>query len=221
MENPFVKKPRITCTRTSPLRVEDLKKFATVTGKPLPVKPVMLLCRCGASKKKPFCDGSHRHTGFSGDKKSGRKTDRPVEYKGREITIVDNHGVCSHNQACFKNLPAVFQPEKFKWIKPDNASKEEIIETIKKCPSGALSYKIDGIRYQNLDREPAIYVDPEGPFEVVGGILFEDDTGSRPEAEEHYTLCRCGRSKNMPFCDGTHLPGIFARDQEREKKKGK
>jgi len=186
-------------------------------GTPLPVKETMYLCRCGASKRKPFCDGTHTKTGFSGEKKPNRKVDRAVHYKGRDITIVDNHGVCSHNGACWQNTPDVFQPSKFKWIKPNAAPKDEIIKTIEKCPSGALSYIIDGKRYQDLDREPAIIVDPEGPFEVVGNIEFEDDMGSVPESREHYTLCRCGLSRNMPFCDGMHLPGVFAKDKESKK----
>ena len=213
-----MKRPRITCTRTSPLKVTNLTEFRTTKGEELAVRPVMYLCRCGVSENMPYCDGSHKKIEFVGDKKPGRKVDRLVEYKGKDISIVDNHGVCSHNGACWRNLPNVFQPEKFKWIKPLSAAKEEIIETIKQCPSGALSYKIDGIRYQNYyERKPAIIVDPEGPFEVIGYIELEDDMGSKPETEEHYTLCRCGKSRNLPFCDGMHLPGVFAKDKEQKK----
>ena len=209
------KLPKISCTKTSALRVTDLEQFRMTDGTPLSVKKSMLLCRCGASK--PFCDGSHVKIGFSGEKKPNRKVDRAVQYKGKDIIIVDNHGVCSHNGACWKNSPDVFQPSKFKWIKPDAASREEIISTIEKCPSGALSYIVDGVRQQNLGREPAIIVDPEGPFEVVGYIELIDDMGSVPESEEHYTLCRCGLSRNMPFCDGMHLPGVFEKDKESKK----
>jgi hypothetical protein len=81
---------------------------------------------------------------------------------------------------------------------------DEIIQTIEKCPSGALSYRLGEKRYQDLNRKPAIKVAKDGPLQVVGYVELKDDMGSTPESEEHYALCRCGDSKNKPFCDGTH-----------------
>jgi CDGSH-type Zn-finger protein len=199
------KKPSISFTITSAYRVTDLEFLITSNGHKLETKPTLLLCRCGASHKKPFCDGSHSKIGFIAQKKPDRKADRTVEYKGKEITIVDNRGVCSHDGACFQNLPQVFMPEKHRWIRPNHASMEKIVQTIEKCPSGALSYILDGKRYQGLDRKPAIIVAKNGPFEIVGGIELQDNADSKPECKEHYTLCRCGGSRNHPFCDGSHL----------------
>ena len=71
-------------------------------------------------------------------------------------------------------------------------------------PSGALSYKLNKKRYQDLDRKPKITVSKDGPLEVVGYIKIKDDMDSTPESEEHFCLCRCGESLNRPFCDGTH-----------------
>jgi hypothetical protein len=72
------------------------------------------------------------------------------------------------------------------------------------CPSGALSYTKDGILYKDQDREAGITISKNGPHRVVGGVELKDSKGSKPESKEHYTLCRCGGSKNKPFCSGQH-----------------
>ncbi len=63
------------------------------------------------------------------------------EYSNGEITIVWQSSKCIHSAVCVKNLPSVFRPKKSPWIHTDGASKTEIIETVKKCPSGAISIK--------------------------------------------------------------------------------
>jgi CDGSH-type Zn-finger protein len=81
-----------------------------------------------------------------------------------------------------------------------------VIETVRKCPSGALSYSIDGIEYRDQDRKPMITVSKDGPYIVIGGIALmgNDSQFGQGASKEHYTLCRCGASKNKPFCDGAH-----------------
>lgn len=201
-------KPIIAVTDAVPLCVTDLKALYNSDGERLPVKPVMSLCRCGASKKKPFCDGTHTSVPFSPDKDPDRIKDRVVRYEGKEVTIVDNRGVCSHDGSCLL-LHRVFDRRKMRWINPNGASKEKIIDTIRQCPSGSLSYELDGVRYQDLERPPAIRVAKDGPLNVEGGVEFRDTNGSVPECREHYALCRCGASKNKPFCDGTHMHNGF------------
>jgi CDGSH-type Zn-finger protein len=198
------KRPIILFTKYTPYMVADLESLIDHGGRELETEPVMALCRCGGSKRKPYCDGSHAKMGFVGDKASDRIKDKARTYGGREITIVDNRGVCSHDKACVRSLPSVFDDTRKRWINPDGASRDEIIETIKKCPSGALSYKIENIRYQDLDRPPLIHIEKDGPLRVEGSVILKDDRCSTPESGEHYTLCRCGHSRNKPFCDGTH-----------------
>jgi hypothetical protein len=84
------------------------------------------------------------------------------------------------------------------------ASVTKIATIIRMCPSGALSYAQDGVLYKDQDREPSITVSRDGPYRIVGGAELRDPSGSKPESEEHYTLCRCGRSKNQPFCSGEY-----------------
>jgi CDGSH-type Zn-finger protein len=206
---PPKEKPLIVTTTYEPYLVVDLDTLEDHRGEKHEVEPVMALCRCGLSKRKPFCDGSHHRVRFSGEKSPDRVKDKAVEYRGREITIVDNRGVCSHDKSCVRNLPSVFNDKRRRWIDPNGASVQEIISAVEQCPSGALSYKIGDIRNQNVDRSPHIKVAKDGPLEVKGSIVLRDDRGSAPEVAEHYTLCRCGKSKNKPFCDGSHLTAEF------------
>jgi len=194
------RKPVITVLENGPYIVRGLERFKDAEGRELPVQPAMSLCRCGASRNKPYCDGSHTRIGFIGEKDTRRASGKVNEWRGKGITIVDNTDVCCRDMSCINNLPQVFAEEN-----PDAASVKEIIETIKKCPSGALTYKMGGRHCQSFNREPAITIAKDGPLKVVGGIRLKDDMGSKPACPEHYTLCRCGQSKNKPFCDGSHL----------------
>ena len=79
------------------------------------------------------------------------------------------------------------------------------IETIKKCPSGALSYSVGGEEHRDFDQEPKVVVSKNGPYCVCGGIeVVGHKNRAEKVSEEHCTLCRCGSSKNKPFCDGEH-----------------
>ena len=167
------------------------------------------LCRCGGSKNKPFCDGTHSTKGFSDRRLSEGSHDRRQSYVGKRITILDNRALCSHAGYCADGLKAVFRQHDEHWIDPDGAQVQEIIDTIRKCPSGALSYVIDGVEAKPPKRPPMVTVTDHGPYAVTGGmepmgVKFGDGASA-----EHYTLCRCGASKNKPFCDGSHWDANF------------
>jgi hypothetical protein len=81
--------------------------------------------------------------------------------------------------------------------------------TIAQCPSGALAYTCRGKRGPEPDRPPVIRITRNGPYRLEGGIQLKDDLGSVPHSREHCTLCRCGRARNKPFCDGTHDEAAF------------
>lgn len=170
------------------------------------------LCRCGASKNKPFCDGSHSIIGFSSkNAKSNHTKDKEKttkkSYVGKKIIIHDNRKICSHAAECVNNLPSVFRLNQKPWIDPDQVTNiQEIIRIIKKCPSGALSYSIDGIEYKDYKGKQLVKVSKDGPYYVSGGIELMLEQGDFPDgtSREHYALCRCGASKNKPFCDGFH-----------------
>jgi CDGSH-type Zn-finger protein/ferredoxin len=188
---------------------EKLFKLIDCEGNELETKETMFICRCGGSKNKPFCDGTHKTIGFTSSKSEDRVPNRVKEYVGKNITIVDNRGVCSHDGSCLKYAPNVFIKDARPWINPDGDSVENIIDTIKKCPSGALSYKLDGKHYTDYCDEKKVVIKKKGPLEIKGGVMLSCDSDDTPQIEDHYTLCRCGGSKNKPFCDGTHLNNGF------------
>ncbi len=66
-----------------------------------------------------------------------------LEYTKGELTIVWKPELCQHAGVCVKMLPLVYNPKERPWVKPDNATVEELIAQISNCPSGALSYRID------------------------------------------------------------------------------
>ncbi len=195
----------IEASPNGPYVVANPPPFGNSKGEELPTRQVTALCRCGGSSNKPFCDGTHTKIGFSGERVSDGATDRQDRYEGSRLTINDNRGVCAHAGVCTDGLKSVFRLGVEPWIDPNGAKAEEIIATVRSCPSGALSYTIDGVEHADQEREPRITVTKDGPYRVEGGPELKDPvTGQRPQSREHYTLCRCGGSKNKPFCDGTH-----------------
>lgn len=204
-------KPTITAQNNGPLIVNNLKKFTNSKCEEIKTQDNMALCRCGKSESKPFCDGTHTKVNFS-DNIERKKVYETEEFKGKDLTVVDNVGACSHAGFCVKGSPDVF----FAHINgkrishPDNETKEETIKTIKKCPSGSLAYKIDGKLYDEYFTEPEIHISKDGPLYIRGNIKFADANKSNSQSKEHYTLCRCGASKNKPFCDGNHAEIEFS-----------
>ena len=68
------------------------------------------------------------------------------EYSNGEVTIVWKAELCTHSANCVKNNPLVFKPKERPWINPQNGTTQSIIETVKKCPSGALSFYLNATR---------------------------------------------------------------------------
>ncbi len=187
-----------------PYLVKGLEKLKNSKGESLTTKAVVALCRCGGSANKPFCDGAHAKNDFSGEKETDGSRDKREDYVGKEITLHDNRGLCAHIGFCTDNLAAVFRLRTEPWIDPNGAEAQAIIDTIQTCPSGALSYTIDEVEHRDQAGDPAIVIGKDGPYFVSGGPELKDEPPGQGASSEHYTLCRCGASKNKPFCDGTH-----------------
>lgn len=204
----------IKAVKDGPYVVEGCAELRGSQGERVAADPYVHLCRCGKSGNKPFCDNTHEQYGFHSAKLAGRQPDRIDRYEGKEIVILDNRGVCSHRGHCTDNLPSVFIQGKEPWIDPDGADVEEIIRIIRMCPSGALSYERNGKRYSKWEGGPEVRFVKNAPYEVAGGVSFRDEEGSLPETPDHYALCRCGGSKNKPFCDGTHWYNGFSDEKD-------
>ena len=203
----------IECSPNGPLVVRNLPSLKNSKGETFVAGEVIALCRCGQSANKPFCDGTHTTINFSDEKRTDGALDKRDSYVGENITVHDNRGLCSHASYCADNLESVFNAEREPWVEPNAEPVQTIIDVIKICPSGALSYSIDGVESRDQQRGPSITVSKDGPYFVVGGVELKDASWGKEASTEHYALCRCGQSNNIPFCDGTHRNVNFHDDK--------
>ncbi len=194
----------IRCSRNGPYLVTNVVHLENSRGEAIPTRPEMALCRCGGSANKPFCDGTHARNGFSSQKLDGRVPDRRDDYVRDQLTVHDNRGICQHSGLCTDNLAAVFRAHAEPFVDLSGADQDAIMAQVRQCPSGALSFSMDGIEDSDQDREPTITVSKDGPYRITGGIDLPGEARADGASTEHYALCRCGGSKNKPFCDGTH-----------------
>ena len=98
--------------------------------------------------------------------------DKRETFEGDKVVVHDNRGLCAHAGRC--TLETVFRPSKEPFVDANGASADQIIETIKQCPSGALSYSIDGVEHAERGGDPQIGVAPNGPYICSGGVKLED-----------------------------------------------
>jgi CDGSH-type Zn-finger protein/truncated hemoglobin YjbI/ferredoxin len=197
-----------------PYLVTGAEQVRNWLGEAIEVAPQAALCRCGQSKIKPLCDGSHAAAGFSGEKDPKRVSDRLDTHVGQQITVLDNRGTCQHAGYCSDRLASVFRVDQEPFVAPSGGRMDEIIRAVRDCPSGALSYALDGVQAREAvdrhgRRDAAIEVTKNGPYRITGAIPLIDERGRPVDRNagaslEHYALCRCGHSQNKPFCSGMH-----------------
>lgn len=131
------------------------------------------------------------------------------EYSNGELTVVWKPKACIHSKECIHALPNVYKPEEKPWITPENATTQELKDQIAKCPSGALSYYMNKDGNKEMDKEKEnmetkVEVKENGPLLVHGNIKVKDKSGNEEAKKRITAFCRCGSSKNKPYCDGTH-----------------
>jgi uncharacterized Fe-S cluster protein YjdI len=129
------------------------------------------------------------------------------KYTNGEVTIVWKPSLCIHSALCFKGLGDVFHPQELPWITPEKSTSEKIIDQVRKCPSGALSYYLnrDGVGEEvNVEAETIVETTPNGPLMVYGNVTIKDANGNLTKKNSATAFCRCGASANKPFCDGSH-----------------
>lgn len=133
-------------------------------------------------------------------------SDKVQKYEGREIMVTYDKSLCIHVAECLRGLPAVFDTSQRKWIAPDNAEAAKVAETVEKCPSGALQYQFAGAAVSEIPVEHnTVVINPHGPIYVRGNIEVIDAEGKVLARETRLSLCRCGKSKNKPYCDNAHI----------------
>lgn len=192
------KRPFITPIKNGPLVIENAPGIHTQDGV-MDNAPKVSICRCGQSKNKPFCDGSHVAAGFNSDRDDNENDERLV-FPGVPITIYENVAICSHAGFCPSGKPDKWRPK----TAHGGFSDAELIKKIKQCPSGALSYADGDTEHRDQERPVKLSLTKDGPLAIEGGIELRNVTWGAGASREHYTLCRCGASKMKPFCDGAH-----------------
>jgi CDGSH-type Zn-finger protein len=163
------------------------------------------LCRCGGSDNKPFCDNSHRKNGFDGTENPDNLENNPEDtevFNGPDLILQDTPRLCSGADFCHRaggvwNLTQDSDNPK---------SKKTAIEECHCCPSGRL-VAVDPETGKDLEPQtpPSIGVNQYGPLCLKGKIPVESVGGKTYPPQNKRTLCRCGKSGNKPFCDGSHL----------------
>jgi CDGSH-type Zn-finger protein len=166
------------------------------------------LCRCGKSRNKPYCDGTHTLQRFNGTETASNEPylENVKEYLGPELKLTDRRELCVGAAFCvreagIKNLTVYSDRPGFKEI---------AIEEAANCPSGRLVVWDKQGNPIEPDYEPSIVITEHknglsGPLWIRGEVEVESADGKKYEKRNRVTLCRCGKSLNKPFCDGSHL----------------
>jgi CDGSH-type Zn-finger protein/uncharacterized Fe-S cluster protein YjdI len=147
------------------------------------------------------------HIALKREKNMATKT---LEYAGDKITVRYEVKRCIHAEECVHGLPAVFDPQGRPWVQPNGATVDEVAEIVMRCPTGALHFeRKDGGAIESVPDENVIRVSPNGPLYVHGDLQITAPDGNVILQDTRVALCRCGASKNKPFCDNTHLQIAF------------
>jgi len=177
-------------------------------GKKIFVEKNYALCRCGHSSNKPFCTGAHIKAEFDGtETATNEKFLKNVEVlQSKKLKLLDNNSFCNHSGFCTVGVgvwDGVISAN-------DKSSKEKVVKQICDCPTGRLVV-VDKITKKALEpkfkKSISLIEEPEGngALWVKGKVEIKSSTGKKLEKRNRVCLCRCGKSQNKPFCDGSHL----------------
>ena len=199
----------VPLVRKHPVHSEHGEPLAWQTSGELIDKDVYMLCRCGESGNKPFCDGAHTKAGFEGVDTADASTydERANALGGSGITVRDDRSICVHAGYCGNRHTNIWKQVA---DTDDSITRLAVINEIEKCPSGAITYRFEG---DDVDTEPDMPVQAgvidDGPIWVSGGVPVTTSAGTELEVRNRVTLCRCGASANKPLCDGSHKEAGF------------
>lgn len=132
-------------------------------------------------------------------------------YPGNKATVTWNGKLCIHIGECGRAEGELFVGGRKPWCQPDLASDDETEDVVLRCPTGALSAKFaDGSRVEQASAINTIQVAYNGPLFVRGDLQIDDAPADVPGLKFRAALCRCGQSKNKPYCDNSHLDSGFS-----------
>jgi CDGSH-type Zn-finger protein len=169
---------------------------------------VYALCRCGHSKNRPFCDGAHASENFDGEETADRQpiATRIKTDSGPDGQVLQEGNLCIGAGFCGTRTKNLWDMVK---ETDDEETRKELIAMANRCPSSSVTFASkDGETVEpNLPQDIAVV--PGGPLWVRGGVAVEAADGTEWETMNRVTLCRCGASKNKPYCDGAHSDANF------------
>ncbi|MCK9612550.1 MAG: SDR family NAD(P)-dependent oxidoreductase [Bacteroidales bacterium] len=188
-----------------------------ISGKYFSKKKVVLSSAESNDMKKAekLWEISSEYTGLKINNNMFTSDKKIKHYSNGEITIVWTPKLCTHVAYCFTELPEVFDISERPWINPLGATTKRIIQQVERCPTGALTYfyneKQNNMEQENKKPEQQVQIKiiENGPAVIKGKCMLEDKNGQKTETEEVIAICRCGKSKNKPFCDGSHVVHPF------------
>ncbi|CAN5728382.1 hypothetical protein BH24ACT22_BH24ACT22_12030 [soil metagenome] len=132
------------------------------------------------------------------------------DYYSENITVTFDPQRCIHSADCIHGLPEVFDVEKRPWINPENAEPDTVAEVVTRCPTGALQFsRKDGGAEEPVPEDNSIIIAKDGPVYIRGDIEIKEHDGTTLLEDTRVALCRCGESRNKPFCDNSHKNSGF------------
>jgi CDGSH-type Zn-finger protein/uncharacterized Fe-S cluster protein YjdI len=133
-------------------------------------------------------------------------------YEGRGGIVTYDAKRCIHAAECVHGLPAVFDSKAKPWINPDGAGAATLAAVVERCPSGALHVERPAGAAAPVPATNTATLTARGPTHLRGDLALMAADGSVAHADTRMALCRCGGSRNKPFCDGSHEKLGFADD---------
>jgi len=178
--------------------------------KTFPLQEQYSLCRCGQSKNKPFCDGTHAKIHFEGTETADDQPylDHVEKINGPGLLLTDADNMCVHARFCMR-AGGIWNLTRHS---DDPEARDTAIEEAGNCPSGRLvvwDRKTGEAIEPGFEKSIVVIEYPprseHGPLWVRGRIPVVSSDGHIYEIRNRVTLCRCGKSYNKPFCDGSHV----------------
>ena len=135
---------------------------------------------------------------------------RGIKYSGERLDVFWRGDLCIHIGECGRARGELFTAGRKPWCDPNLATDDEVEDVVKRCPTGALHYQYkDGSGKEEAESENTIHVAYNGPLYVRGDLAIDGVPGAVPGLAFRAALCRCGQSKNKPFCDNSHEDAGF------------